>query len=124
MCVKVTKILNVSTQKGPLAVSVCLAMLSVMDLVNVSHLCICWLMGMLCLLCAGIINEPPPPPPPVTTPTTGVENSVNYTSPTMTPDSVCDINKLDIEIVPFPYLNTFLITRSFFYALSNHTVHS
>lgn len=34
------------------------------------------------------MNEPPPPPPPVTTPTTGAENSVNYTAPTLTPETV------------------------------------
>jgi hypothetical protein len=36
----------------------------------------------------GIVNEPPPPPPPVVTPTSGAENSVNYTSPNLTPETV------------------------------------
>ena len=38
---------------------------------------------------SGIVNEPPPPLPPVTTPTSGAENSVNYTTPTLTPETVC-----------------------------------
>ena len=36
----------------------------------------------------GIMNEPPPPPPPVVTPTSGAENSVNYTAPNLTPETV------------------------------------
>lgn len=36
----------------------------------------------------GIVNEPPPPPPPAVTPTSGIENSINYTAPNLTPERV------------------------------------
>ena len=37
---------------------------------------------------AGIVNEPPPPPPPVVTPTSGLENSINYTAPNLILENV------------------------------------
>ena len=36
----------------------------------------------------GNVNEAPPPPPPVVTPTSGIENSINYTAPNLTPETV------------------------------------
>ncbi len=35
-----------------------------------------------------IENEPPPPPPPVIRPPSSEENSINYTSPVLTPETV------------------------------------
>ena len=39
----------------------------------------------------GIPDEPPPPPPPVVTPTTGIDNSLNYTTSAFTPETVIEI---------------------------------
>ena len=36
----------------------------------------------------GIMNEPPPPLPPVVTTTSGTENSINFTAPNLTPETV------------------------------------
>ena len=52
-----------------------------MDLVNVSlsyvHIT---LSSSITVTHVGIPDEPPPPPPPVVTPTTGIDNSLNYTT--------------------------------------------
>ena len=40
------------------------------------------------IIIIGNVNEAPPPPPPVVTPTSGVENSINYTAPNLTPETV------------------------------------
>ena len=34
------------------------------------------------------MNEPPPPLPPVVIPTSGTENSINFTAPNLTPETV------------------------------------
>ena len=38
---------------------------------------------------AVIANEAPPPPPQVLIPNTGIDNSVNFTAPTLTSEMVC-----------------------------------
>ena len=36
----------------------------------------------------GVLNELPPPLPAVVTPTSGADNSINFTAPTLTPETV------------------------------------
>jgi hypothetical protein len=52
----------------------------------------------------GIVNEPPPPPPPVVTPTTGADNSINYTASNLTPSTVCIASFSDLHSTVLPIL--------------------
>ena len=59
--------------------------------IKVQHLSIITLLHFCITSCnyyAGIPEEPPPPPPPVITPTTGVDNSLNYTTFAFTQETV------------------------------------